>query len=232
MLLIKDPVNNTLALPKPAHKTAQGFHHIDTGCLLCPQIYLQHFDENECFIFDLTNSRVKVMASEWLSFVYDQDLYNPLDAETGCMKGYLLLCVFLHIFCSNSDPIKQDGPKCGSITKINGICMVTSCMIAYAACQTCYALSSKDGWCKQDGAFDMTAFYSSIVALFKDQPDDIWVLQMLHWWNEQVFGDENGHVDINKTQDDHPPTSTIAQMAAHHEAWAKQQAEAAAATTK
>ncbi|KAK0186020.1 hypothetical protein F5146DRAFT_1005155 [Armillaria mellea] len=177
---------------------------------------------SECFIFDLTNGRVKVTASEWPSFVYDQDLYDPQDVEAGCMKGYLLLHVFLHIFCSNGDPTKQDGPKCGSITKINGICVVTGHMIAYATCQ--------DGWCKQDGAFDMTAFYGSIVTLFEDQPEDTWVLQMLAWWNEQVFGDKNGCIDVDKTQDDHPLTSMVAQMAARCEAWAKEQAEAAAAS--
>ncbi|KAK0460344.1 hypothetical protein IW261DRAFT_1428989 [Armillaria novae-zelandiae] len=52
----------------------------------------------------------------------------------------------------------------------------------------------------------------------QNQPDDIWVLQTLAWWNEQVFGDENGCVDIDRTQDDLPPTSTIAGMAAHREA--------------
>ncbi|KAK0193636.1 hypothetical protein F5146DRAFT_1134371 [Armillaria mellea] len=76
----------------------------------------------------------------------------------------------------------------------------------------------------------MTAFYGSIVALFEDQPEDTWVLQTLAWWNEQVFGDENECIDVNKTQDDHPPTSMVAQMAAHHEAQAKEQAEAAAAS--
>ncbi|KAK0438852.1 uncharacterized protein EV420DRAFT_1651270 [Desarmillaria tabescens] len=230
-LLVEDPVNKTIMLPKPTHKMVQGFNHIDTGCLLCPQIYLKRFDENDRFIFDLANGKVKVMASEWPSFLYDQTLYDPLDNEAGFMKGYLLLRVFLHIFCSNGDPMKQEGPKRGSIAKINGICLVTGCMIAYAACQGCYALSSKDGWTEQDGAFDMTAFYDSIVALFESHPDDEWMVETLAWWNEQIFGDENGRTDVDKTQDAHPPDSTVAKMAARHEAWAKAQAEAAAAAT-
>ncbi|KAK0495235.1 hypothetical protein EDD18DRAFT_1354450 [Armillaria luteobubalina] len=201
MLLIKDPLNDSLTLPKPAHKTVQGFHHINTGHLLCPQIHLQCFNENECFIFNLTNSRVKVMASEWPSFVYNQDLYNPLDAKTGLMVT----------------PQNRMGQNVG-VSQRSMVFVVTGHMIAYAACQTHYALSSKDGWCKQDRAFNMTAFYGSIVTLFEDQPDDIWVLQTLAWWNEQVFGDENGHVDVDRTQDDLPPTSTIARMTAHHEA--------------
>ncbi len=31
--------------------------------------------------------------SEWPSFLYDQDLYDPKDDEAGLMKGYLLLHV-------------------------------------------------------------------------------------------------------------------------------------------
>lgn len=144
------------------------------------------------------------------------------------MKGYLLLRVYLHIFCSNGDPTKQEGPKRGSIAKINGIQSVTGCQIAYAACQAHYALSSKDGWTEQDGAFDMATFYDSIVALFESYPDDEWALDTLAWWNEEIFGDPNGRTDTDKTQDAHPPESTVAKMAAHREAQAKARAEAAA----
>lgn len=45
------------------------------------------------FIFDLANGKVKVTASEWPSFFYDQALYNPKDEEAGLLKGYLLLQV-------------------------------------------------------------------------------------------------------------------------------------------
>lgn len=45
------------------------------------------------FLYDLANGKVKVIASEWPSFLYDQDLYNPEDKEIGFLKGYLLLRV-------------------------------------------------------------------------------------------------------------------------------------------
>ncbi|SJL01352.1 uncharacterized protein ARMOST_04672 [Armillaria ostoyae] len=69
-----------------------------------------------------------------------------------------------------------------------------------------------------DGTFDMSIFYDSIVSLFESYPNDEWALDTLAWWNEQIFGDPDGCTDTDKTQDAHPPDSTIAKMAAHHEA--------------
>lgn len=50
---------------------------------------------------------------------------------------------------------------------------------------------------------------------------------MNHRPNRQIFGDLDGCTDTYKTQDTHSPDSTTAKMAAHHEAWAKAEAEAA-----
>ncbi len=44
----------------------------------------------------------------------------------------------------------------------------------------------------------------------------------------EIFGDPNGRTDTDKTQDAHLPESTIAKMAACHEAQAKARTEAAA----
>ncbi|KAK0489392.1 hypothetical protein IW261DRAFT_1290156, partial [Armillaria novae-zelandiae] len=120
------------------------------------------------------------------SFLYDQDLYNPKNDEAGLMKGYLLLRVYLHIFCSNGDPTKQEGLKQGSIAKINGIRSVTGWQIAYVACQAHYALSSKDSWTEQDGTFNMATFYNSVVTMFESYPDDEWCLDTLAWWNKYI----------------------------------------------
>lgn len=50
--------------------------------------------------------------------------------------------------------------------------------------QARYALSSKDTWCRTDGAFHMDVFYDVIVDLFEKYPDDEWVTTTLAWWNE------------------------------------------------
>ncbi len=50
-----------------------------------------------------------------------------------------------------------------------------------------YALSSKDTWCRVDGAFQMDVFYDVIVDLFEKYPDNEWVVDTLSWWNDYIF---------------------------------------------
>jgi len=39
-------------------------------------------------------------------------------------------------------------------------------------------------WGSYDGVFDLKAFYSTIVTMFESDPDDLWVIETLEWWNE------------------------------------------------
>ncbi|KAK0473867.1 hypothetical protein IW261DRAFT_1569233 [Armillaria novae-zelandiae] len=148
-----------LSLPVPTVKSSQGFNHIDTGCLLCPQIHLEDFnkDPNE-ILQQLANGDIQPTASEWPSFMYDQDLYDKNNMFSGLMQGYLL--VLRHIFFSNGDPMKQSGLKRAALTKLFGIKKITAHHIAYAACLTRFGLCSKDAWQLYDGAFHLDVFYS------------------------------------------------------------------------
>ncbi|SJL06847.1 uncharacterized protein ARMOST_10189 [Armillaria ostoyae] len=228
-LILENPRTDTITMPKPIAKTSYGFNYINTGCLLCPQIYLSDFNANPRFLQKLADGKVEVMASYWPSFLYCQKLHKPNDIESGLMRGYLLLQVFQHIFCSTEDPTKQGGTKCRNVAKINRMHKITGHHIAYAACQTRYALCAKDSWTKRDGAFDMDAFYMAIINLFEEYPDDKWATATLAWWNEQVFSDAEGCVITTAEKQTHPPDSSVAQMAAARAACAKAHAEAAAA---
>ncbi|SJL11137.1 uncharacterized protein ARMOST_14540 [Armillaria ostoyae] len=227
-LCLEDRRHDTLEKPIPATKTDQGFNHYDTGRLLCPQRFCDKFDEE--FLNKIVDGQVKITASDWPSFLYCQEEFVVGDPESGLMKGYLLLRVFLHIFFSNGDPIKQGGPKRRGIAKLHGMRKVTGCHIAYAACQARYALSSKDTWARTDGAFHMDVFYDVIVDLFEKYPDDEWVTTTLAWWNEEVFGDPDGCPEDSSTRKDlHPSDSSVQTVADAREARAKARAEAAAA---
>jgi hypothetical protein len=50
--------------------------------------------------------------------------------------------------------------------------------------QVYIALSSMSQWGSYDGVFDLKAFYSTIVTMFESDPDDLWVIETLEWWNE------------------------------------------------
>ncbi|TFY80299.1 hypothetical protein EWM64_g3713 [Hericium alpestre] len=55
-----------------------------------------------------------------------------------------------------------------------------------------YALSSKSRWSTKDGTFDYVVAYNKVVAQFETNPEDVWVLKTLAWFNKEVFGSENG----------------------------------------
>ncbi|KAK0461471.1 hypothetical protein IW261DRAFT_1349116, partial [Armillaria novae-zelandiae] len=163
-------------------KSSQGFNHIDTGHLLCPQIHLEDFnkDPNE-ILQQLADGDIQPTASEWPSFMYDQDLYDKNNMFSGLMRGYLL--VLRHIFFSNGDPMKQSGPKRAALVKLFGIKKITARHIAYAACLTWFGLCSKDAWQLCDGAFHLDVFYYAVVDLFEMFPEEKWVTETLAWWN-------------------------------------------------
>ncbi|PBK80923.1 hypothetical protein ARMGADRAFT_1039719 [Armillaria gallica] len=127
---------------------------------------------------------------------------------------------FNHIDTSNGDPTKQEVKKWCNIAKINHIHQVTGCYIVYAACQTRYALSSKNTWCEQDGAFNMNMFYVAIMDLFEQYPDNEWAIETLHWWNQQIFGNAKGCTIITAEKQEHVPESSIRKAAAAHAAHA------------
>ncbi|KAK0493655.1 hypothetical protein EDD18DRAFT_1108023 [Armillaria luteobubalina] len=208
-------------------KTSYGFNYIDTGCLLCPQMYLSDFNANPQFLQKLADGKVKVMASYWPSFLYSQELHKLDNIESGLMKGNLLSQVFKHIFCSTGDPTKQGGTKHCNVARINQMHKITGHHIAYATCQMRYALCAKDSWTKHDGAFNMDTFYVAIVNLFEEYPEDEWAKATLGWWNEEVFSDAEGCVITNTEKQTHPPKSSVAQMVAARAAHAKACTEAA-----
>ncbi|KAK0432005.1 hypothetical protein EV421DRAFT_1742615 [Armillaria borealis] len=224
-LILENPQTDTITMPKPITKISYSFNYIDTGHLLCPQIYLSNFNANPWFLQKLADGKVEVMASYWPSFLYCQKLHKLNNIESGLLRGYLLLWVFQHIFCSTGDLTKQGGMKCHNVAKINRMHKITGHHIAYAACQ--------DSWTKHDGAFDMDTFYMAIIDLFEEYPDNKWATATLAWWNEyiQVFSDAEGHMITTAEKQTHPPDSSVAQMAAARAAHVKAHAEAAAADT-
>ncbi|KAK0471112.1 hypothetical protein IW261DRAFT_1572332 [Armillaria novae-zelandiae] len=86
-LSLKDWCVDRLSLPVPTVKSSQGFNHIDTGCLLCPQIHLEDFnkDPNE-ILQQLADGDIQPTTSKWPSFMYDQDLYDKNNMFSGLIE--------------------------------------------------------------------------------------------------------------------------------------------------
>ncbi|KAG6818546.1 hypothetical protein H0H92_002622, partial [Tricholoma furcatifolium] len=67
---------------------------------------------------------------------------------------------------------------------IHSMTTVTGRTLAYAAVQARFAISSVETWSMRDASFDYEMFYFNIVAIFEDEPDNPWVQETLHWWNQ------------------------------------------------
>ncbi|KAG6839635.1 hypothetical protein C0991_000639 [Blastosporella zonata] len=69
---------------------------------------------------------------------------------------------------------------------INSLTQVTGQTLAYAAIQGRFVISSVDIWSIRNGTFNYQDFYSNIVSLFEEKPENPWVVETLDWWNRQL----------------------------------------------
>ncbi|KAJ3803916.1 hypothetical protein F5876DRAFT_84129 [Lentinula aff. lateritia] len=183
-------------------KSLRGINHPATLHLIIPQHFQNKIDD-PIFIEKLENGRVRIKASEWPAFLYDQDLADVNDIEKGLFTGGTLFsvsqssypffantnCTFNRFSSLSSSELVQLKPaliKKNSIATRNGMKKVTGRNIAYAAIQARFALSSVEKWNIPDNHFDYIVFYNEIVDFFKDYPKDEHVVSILADWNEYI----------------------------------------------
>ncbi|SJL14235.1 uncharacterized protein ARMOST_17691 [Armillaria ostoyae] len=213
-IIVKDPRKESLPLPIPMIKSAQGFNYCETARLLCPQINVKMFDNDDEWRQQLREGKIKISHWELLSFLFNQSKASSEDDLVGCMEGFVLVRTVKHLLTSDGIPGKSKGPTRPSIAKMYKIKKMTGRLIVYGACQAHYALSSLDSWTRRDGKFDLQMFYYSIVDMYEDFPEDPWAVASLAWWNKEVFGSLDGADEDNDNDNNTPPPeSTVFKMA-------------------
>ncbi|KAG6829760.1 hypothetical protein H0H87_010311 [Tephrocybe sp. NHM501043] len=60
-----------------------------------------------------------------------------------------------------------------------------------------FAIFSVKAWSICDALFDYKIFYFNIIAVFENEPENPWVQETLHWWNDCGF--EEGYQGTNGT---------------------------------
>ncbi|KAG6851912.1 hypothetical protein C0991_005040, partial [Blastosporella zonata] len=178
------------AIPPTGSKAPRGFANPTTARLLCPIKKLGQFDADPGAFMDNVSQGTpgyEITAGDWPSFLYDTTIHNPDNVMEGFLRGYLLLCVYRHIFTSPSSSMtgSRDATKPAK-AHIHKLEMVTGCTITYTAVQAHFALSSCARWDIKDGKFNLQSLFNNIVALFESAPKDPWVVETLNWWNEQL----------------------------------------------
>ncbi|KAK0188833.1 hypothetical protein F5146DRAFT_1140393 [Armillaria mellea] len=142
------------------------------------------------------------------------DLKYFVDVDDSVLK--ISTSMVKHLLTSDGIPGKLKGLTHLSIAKMYKIKMITGHIIAYGACQACYALSSVDGWTCCDGKFNLEKFYEVIVDMYEDFSEDLWAMESLVWWNKEIFGNSEGADDDNNDNNTPPLENTVFKMAEAH----------------
>ncbi|KAK1234266.1 hypothetical protein PQX77_002534 [Marasmius sp. AFHP31] len=220
--------------PIPTHtdKTGRAFVHSTLGYLLLPIRYLAAYKKDPVrTLSNANNKKLNIVAKNWPIFLYDMSMVDYNDKWKGLLRGYLLVRVYRFVFTGPSSALtgKRKTSKKPN-ADIHGLKQATGGTIAYAACQTRHAISSKAIWGVKDGKFNYEEFFNLIVNLFA-QEDDPWVKETLEWWNQQVFGERDDE-DSDSDNPEDEETDSEEDFKAQRQERIRQAAEAAAAAAE
>ncbi|KAG6911070.1 hypothetical protein DXG01_004585 [Tephrocybe rancida] len=169
-------------------KSDRGFHHPQTGALLCP-VDLDWSDEE--VKTKLRNQEINTIGDQWPTFLFQNYTYDPEDPWA-----------YKYIFTSPSSVNKEPRATKSGNARIHGMTRVTPASIAYVAAQVRFALSSTPVFSKTDRILDSERFYLSILELFEDVDEKMEVNDLISWWDRQIFPSSAGRM-LNKTDTVH-----------------------------
>ncbi|EGN99204.1 hypothetical protein SERLA73DRAFT_53763 [Serpula lacrymans var. lacrymans S7.3] len=120
-------------------KTDCGFHHDQTGALLCPA----GLDWSDPEVrLKLKNGELLISGDQWPVFLYQDYVYNPEDPWNGLSRSLLLVLAYRHIFTSPSSVNREPKATQSGNTRIHGMTKVTPASIAYVATQVYVCLNT------------------------------------------------------------------------------------------
>ncbi|KAG6816711.1 hypothetical protein H0H87_003686 [Tephrocybe sp. NHM501043] len=115
-----------------------------------------------------------------------QDVLDYLHHDPSQLDQFIWK-VYCHIFTSPTSAISGN-PSTTKLSKafLHSLTTVTSQTLAYAAVQAQFTISSVEAWSICNASFNYKIFYLNIIAVFEDKPENPWVQETLHWWNDQL----------------------------------------------
>ncbi|KAG1840660.1 hypothetical protein C8R48DRAFT_781677 [Suillus tomentosus] len=165
-------------------KIDRGFNHELTGSLLCPAGLDWHDPQTK---EDLRSGEMLVCGDQWPIFLYAHYVYNSEDPWSGLLRSRLLTSAYKHVFTSPSSVDKEPKATRSGNARLHGMNSVTIASIAYIATQVRFALSSSSVFSRTDTVTDSEMFYHSLLDLLEDPEECKEVVELLTWWNCQVF---------------------------------------------
>ncbi|KAI0258073.1 hypothetical protein BC834DRAFT_975642 [Gloeopeniophorella convolvens] len=171
-------------------KANRGFNHAEFGRLLCPASYNWN-DEKVRLGLQTNDKEYPVGASDWPAFMWE----DPRNIDTDqLLKGFLRGQLIVKHSVPSSEYPNGNQPKPRNLKY--PIREVTFGIVTYAATIVRFALSSEPTFYPggSDGKWPYQKFYTSIMAIITAMdPEDR--KELKEWWNLQVFGHRQGHID-------------------------------------
>ncbi|KAG1844984.1 hypothetical protein F4604DRAFT_1884361 [Suillus subluteus] len=179
------PAGGVVLPPLPRNsKITCGFNHPLTGHLLCPT----ELDWNDAETKQkLQSGEIAVSGDQWPLFLYANEAYDPDDPWNGLLRSRLLINAFRHVFTSPSSVEKEPKATRAGNARLHGMTTVTAPSVAYIATQVRFAICSSSVFSHTDTSTDSETFYHSLLDLLEDPDERGEVVDLLVWWNRQIF---------------------------------------------
>ncbi|KAG2130465.1 uncharacterized protein EDB93DRAFT_1094910, partial [Suillus bovinus] len=133
------------------------------------------------------SGEIAVSGDQWPLFVYANEAYDPEDPWNGLLRSRLLVNAFRHVFTLPSSVDKELKATHVGNTRFHGMTNVTAASVAYVATQIQFALCSSSVFSCTDTVTGSETFYHSLLDLLEDPDEHGEVIELLLWWNHQIF---------------------------------------------
>ncbi|KAJ6543599.1 hypothetical protein DFH09DRAFT_37905 [Mycena vulgaris] len=134
------------------------------------------------FLEKLAAGKVDLDASDFPSFLWEFDSYDPDNFDDGLLRGELVLRVLRHIWTAPSSAYMglDNGIPAVCNARLHEYFKITPPMIGYAVAQARTMIATTD-WTSRDGSYSYEDLFDAIVQLLSD-PEDPWVTETLNWF--------------------------------------------------
>ncbi|KAF7290446.1 hypothetical protein HMN09_01302900 [Mycena chlorophos] len=194
-------------------KSDRGYAHQATRALLIPQNDIERIDDDRYWA-KVRNGEKTLTEDDYPALMYDSTKADAMDPEEGLMEGYLpfkILRLILHGPQNTDEAVARVG---GSVAAKNNVTSVTGRLIAYAHAHTLFALTTAEQWAEEVDNFNLSKWYTQMVKIFEEDPEDEKAVELLELWNREIFGDGKGAPAVASASADPAPNSVAAQIEA------------------
>ncbi|KAF9494122.1 hypothetical protein BDN71DRAFT_1508019 [Pleurotus eryngii] len=144
----------------------------------------------DAFIAKCNSGPCKILHSDWLTFLYDNNdwEYDRANPEEGLFRGMVLIQILRHLLIGPGAALRLEQKQTRhSNAQIIGASTINAHLIVYAACLARFMLNNSKEWDHMDFQFDASAFYDRIINYFDSRKDDDSVIELLAWFQHEVF---------------------------------------------